>query len=99
MSDEIKAEYDELGQVATRFGNQSQAVADMLRDLRSRFEPLENGGWIGMGADAFFAEMQGEVFPAVNRLIEALAEGGQVTNEVSRHVHDAEDQASAAFRE
>lgn len=99
MADEIKADYDQLGQVASRFSNQSQAVEEMLRDLRSKLEKLENGGWIGEGADAFFAEMNDEVIPAVTRLIEALVEGNQVTNEISRHVRDAEEQASATFRE
>lgn len=99
MADEIKADYDQLGQVATRFSNQSQAVEDMLRDLRAKLEKLENGGWIGEGADAFFTEMNDEVIPAVTRLMEALVEGSQVTNEVSRHVRDAEEQASATFRE
>lgn len=99
MADEIKADYDQLGQVASRFSNQSQAMEDTLRDLRGKLEKLESGGWIGLGAGAFFAEMNDEVIPAMTRLIEALAEGGQVTNEVSRHVREAEEQASATFRD
>lgn len=98
MVDEIRADYDQLGQVASRFTNQSQAIEGMLREVRSRLEKLEDKGWIGQGADAFFAEMRGEVVPAVTRLIEALHEGAQVTNEISRHIHEAEEQASATFR-
>ena len=98
MVDEIRADYDQLGQVASRFTSQSQAIEGMLRAVRGRLEKLENGGWIGLGANAFFAEMRGEVLPAVTRLIEALAEGAQVTNEIGRHIHEAEDQASALFR-
>jgi WXG100 family type VII secretion target len=98
MVDEIRADYDQLGQVASRFTNQSQAIEGMLREVRGRLEKLEDKGWIGQGADAFFAEMRGQVVPAVTRLIQALHEGAQVTNEISRHVHEAEEQASATFR-
>lgn len=99
MVDEIRADYDQLGQVASRFVNQSQAIEGMLRTLRSRFEKLERGDWVGEGADAFFAEMHGEVLPAITRLITALAEGSQVTKEIGQHMHEAEDQGSAVFRD
>lgn len=99
MADEIKAEYDQLEQVASRFSNQSQAMEDSLRDLRSKFEKLEGGGWIGLGADAFIAEMNDEIIPAMTRLINALAEGNRLTNEVSRTIQAAEDEASGTFRD
>jgi WXG100 family type VII secretion target len=99
MVDEIRADYEQLEQVANRFVNQSQAIEGMLRSVRSRFEKLEQGDWIGLGADAFFAEMRGEVLPAVTRLIEALAEGSQVTKEIGQHMQQAEDQGSAVFRD
>lgn len=99
MADEIRADYDQLGQVTSRFNSQSQAIEGLLRELRGRLEKLEDRGWIGRGADAFFAEMRGEVIPAVTRLSEALAEGAQVTGEIARHIREAEDQASATFRD
>jgi WXG100 family type VII secretion target len=98
MVDEIRANYEELGQVAGRFTRQSQAIEGMLRELRGRLEKLENKGWIGRGSDAFFAEMRGEVLPAVTRLIEALGQGAQATNEIARNIRTAEEQASATFR-
>lgn len=98
MSDQIQAQYDELQQVASQFANQSQAIQEMIQQVSSSFEQLRGGGWIGMGADAFFDEMESLVFPASNRLQQALEEAGEATNQVAQTVKRAEQQASALFR-
>lgn len=96
--DEIKADYDRLEQVASQFANQSQAIQQMLQNVRGSMDPLENGGWIGRGSDAFFSEMQGEVLPASERLQQALDEASRVTKYIVQTVKQAEEEASSAFR-
>jgi WXG100 family type VII secretion target len=98
MTDEIRADYDQLEQVAGTFANQAQTVQGILQQVLGRYEDLENGGWIGMGADAFFTEMRGEVLPAVQRLIDALIEGGGATRDVAQVIKSAEQEASSRFR-
>ena len=98
MSDEIRADYDQLEAVAGRFANQSQVIQEMLQRIRSSMEKLEDGGWIGRGADAFFAEMHGEVVPASVRLHEVLEEASQATRAIVQIVQQAEDEASSPFR-
>lgn len=54
--DEIRADYDQLNQVATRFAQQADAIQQMIQRVRSSMGQLEDGGWIGRGASAFFEE-------------------------------------------
>lgn len=96
-ADEIKANYDQLAQVASRFQNQSQATQEMIQSVRSSMDELK-GGWEGRGSNAFFSEMQGEVLPAVNRLRQALQEASRTTNQIVQAVKQAEDEASAPFK-
>jgi WXG100 family type VII secretion target len=98
MADEIRADYDRLEQVASQFANQSQAIGQMLQNVRGSMDPLESGGWIGRGSDAFFSEMNGEVLPASERLRDALDEASRVTRQIIQRVKQAEDEASSPFR-
>lgn len=97
MSDEIRADYDRLDQVASQFASQSQAVEQMLQNVRGSMDPLEGGGWVGRGSEAFFSEMQSEVLPANERLKEALDEASRVTKQIVQTVKQAEEEASNPF--
>ena len=99
MADEIRADYDQLQEIATRFANQSQAVQEMLQQVRNSMSKLEDGGWIGRGSDAFFNEMNSEVLPATERLRHALEEGAQATNRIAQIIRQAEDEASSPFQQ
>jgi WXG100 family type VII secretion target len=97
MADEVKADYEQLDQVANRFNNHSQEIQEMLQLVRNNMEKLEPD-WIGRGSEAFFREMQGEVVPAVQRLQQALEEANRITKEVIQTMQQAEEEASAPFR-
>lgn len=98
MSDEIRADYEQLQQISTRFDQQSQAIQQMLQQVRSSMEKLESGGWIGRGSDAFFSEMQSDVLPASERLQQALDEANRATQTIVNTVKQAEEEASSRFR-
>lgn len=98
MAEEIRADYDQLEQIASRFANQSQAVSQTLQKVQGSMGPLEDGGWIGRGADSFFAEMNGVVLPATQRLLEVLDEASRTVREISQKLKTAEEEASAPFR-
>jgi len=97
MADEVRADYDQLEQVASRFANQSQEVQQTLQQVRNRMNKLQND-WIGRGSEAFFSEMEGEVLPATNRLQQALEEASRITKEVVQIMQQAEEEASSPFR-
>lgn len=96
--DEIRADYDQLGQVAARFAQQADAIQQMIQRVRSSMDKLESGGWIGRGADAFFEEMHGEMLPACQRLYEALMSTSEATKETAQIFQHAESEASAPFK-
>jgi WXG100 family type VII secretion target len=98
MADEIRADYDRLEKVASQFANQSQEIQQMLQKVRGSMEPLESGGWIGRGSDAFFSEMQSEVLPATERLQQAMDEANRVTNQIVQTIRHAEEEACSPFR-
>lgn len=98
MTDEIRADYDQLEQVTVRFSNQSQEVQEMLQRVRNSMGKLEDGGWIGRGSQAFFSEMNSEVLPATERLRQALEEGGEAARKIVHIMQQAEDEASGPFK-
>jgi WXG100 family type VII secretion target len=97
MADEVRADYDQLEQVASRFANQSQEVQQALQQVRNSMNKLQDD-WIGRGSEAFFSEMEGEVLPATNRLQQALDEASRVTKEVVQIMQQAEEEASSPFK-
>jgi len=97
MFDTIEADYDRLEQVSSRFMNQTNTVQQTLSHIQGSMGNLQ-GNWIGRGSEAFFAEMQGVVLPAVTQLQQALEEGARVTNMVTQIIQQAEEEASSCFR-
>jgi WXG100 family type VII secretion target len=69
----------------------------MKDKIVQRFQTLEQGGWLGRGADSFFGEMAGETFPALERLIAALDEAQSVTLEAKQLLEQAEEEAASVF--
>lgn len=98
MSDQIQADYEQLEQVAAKFAQYAQVVAEMTQNVKSSMDPLENGGWIGLGAESFFSEMNSVVLPATQRLQNALSEASRAVQDISQTVQQADEEASAPFR-
>ena len=97
MADEVRADFNQLEQIASKFGNQAQEIQQMFQQVRGGMDKLEND-WIGRGSEAFFREMRGEVLPAVNRLHQALEEASRVTKEIVQTMRQADEEASSPFR-
>lgn len=98
MTDLILVDYERLEKLAAVFGQQSENIAQMLQQVQGSVNPLQAGGWMGKGSDAFFGEMEGVVLPAVQRLIEALGEANLVTNQIVEVMQQADEEASSSFR-
>ncbi len=97
-NDIIQARYDGLAGVASRFGDQAQSNQELLVRVRQAMRVLEGGGWQGRGSTAFFAEMNGELLPAMQRLAAALDQARAVTLDIARVMRHAEEEASRPFR-
>lgn len=97
MPDRVRADYDELSNIAARFASQSEAVTEIEHRLLDQISALQGGGWLGQGANAFYEELEGLVLPAVRKLCESLEETGTIIGEVARTLQDAEGEAAALF--
>lgn len=98
MSDQVQADYDKLGQVASKFASHAQSTRDLTGKVRAAFQKLEQGGWMGRGAEAFVKEMNAVVLPGLKRMESALQTGSTVSKEISQKMSSAEEEASAPFK-
>ena len=96
--DVVQANYDQLETIASQFGSQAEAQAELYQRVNHLLQALQQGGWEGEGSEAFFAEMNDELFPAMRRLTEALAEARAVTLTVRNIVQTAEEEAARLFQ-
>lgn len=94
----VQANYESLERTAQRFAQQAEEQTQLARAVDRAFAPLHNGGWIGRGSQAFFAEMHTEVMPALQRLIGALHEAEDVTAQMRQLMQEAEAEAARLFQ-
>jgi WXG100 family type VII secretion target len=95
---EIRVHYDDLETIAIRFDHRGELTQQLLKDLRRQQGVLEDGVWLGSGAQAFFAEMNSRVVPTMNGLIQAFGEAAGTARQVHELLHQAEAEAAALFR-
>lgn len=95
--DTLQADYPALDQVAQQFGRAVEANQQLQKQVNQRMERLRQT-WAGLGSQAFFAEMQGEVMPAFARLLSALQQAQQATQQISAAIQHAEQEAAALFK-
>lgn len=99
MADIVRANYQQLDQIANKFKNEAEQTRAMLQKVKGAMEPLQSGGWIGKGSDAFFNEMNGKIIPAVNRLAQALQEAASKTKEIANTLRQAEQEGANPFQQ
>ncbi len=95
----VQAQYEELERIAARFGQQAEVQIALEQRVQRAVAALESGGWIGRGAAAFMFEMDGTIFPTLQRLISALREAQTVTLEIRTLIQQAEEEAAALFQQ
>lgn len=93
----IQADYDSLSQIAANFSKEADQTKQLLQTVRSCVEQLQNGGWIGKGAQNFFKEMNDLVNPAMQRMMSALSEAASATKRVADTLRKAEEESGALF--
>jgi WXG100 family type VII secretion target len=98
-ANKVQLNYEEVFGIRDRFARQADVVNTMMQTVRSKMDVLQNGGWIGHGADAFFQEMQNEVLPGVQRLQSALTQASSELQRMSDHAREIEEAAAAVFRQ
>ncbi len=90
----IRIDYDLMAQIATAFAREAEAVRSARTQLAFCQDTLRGGDWIGPGAQAFLAEMDGGVMPALGRLTEALEAAERGALQIRARLQIAERDAS-----
>lgn len=94
MAPRVRIDYDLMAQVATGFAREAEAVRSARTQLAFCRDALRGGDWIGPGAQAFLAEMDGIVMPALGRLTEALEAAERGALQIRARLQLAERDAS-----
>ena len=94
----VQADYHALEEVRQRFSRNAERAAALRSQVEKSANALRQGGWEGRGSSAFFAELDGVVLPAVQRLAAALQQGSVVTQQIATVMRTAEEEAAEPFR-
>jgi WXG100 family type VII secretion target len=92
----VQVQYDNVAANAAKLSQESANITDAFQQLAQAVQNL-NGEWVGEGGDAFFVEMEGDILPAMQRLIEALSAGGNTLSQVGSRFQAVEQEGAAAF--
>lgn len=93
----VQSNYEELEQVAQRFGKQAELTAQLFQRLKQQSETLRRS-WEGKAADAFSREMGSVLLPGIKRLQEAQAEARATVQAIKAKMASAESEAAGLFR-
>jgi WXG100 family type VII secretion target len=93
----IQADYDELNGIANQFAQEASSTEQLTNQIMSLVGELEGGGWIGRGADSFYAEMHDLVEPGLQRLARALEDASSAIKQINNVMSQAEHEASSLF--
>ncbi len=94
----VGAEYDQLKQIATKFGQLRDQVSSLQQQLNQQHERLAHGGWEGKAFQAFDGEYTGDIVPTLKRLEHAFNVAQGLTGEISKVFRQAEEEAAALFK-
>lgn len=97
MIDIIQVDHQQLTQVAKVFDTQAAHTEHLLRRLKARVDGLRSN-WIGMGANAFYDEMERDVLPALLRLQQILHEANDTVQKIGTTFQTAEEDAAQQVR-
>jgi WXG100 family type VII secretion target len=97
--DLIRADYDQLQEVAKKFTSAAQTVTEMNNKIADAYNNLIPGnGWLGKAADAFALE-DDKAWQSQISLVEALEQAAQVTEKIAQALKQAEEEASNPFKQ
>lgn len=94
----IRVDHDKLLEIYRGFARNATDFGHMQRKIQRQMDTLRGGDWIGKGANAFYAEMDGDILPALKRLVAAMQAADRTTRQIIQIMLDAENDAAALFR-
>jgi WXG100 family type VII secretion target len=93
----IRADFDQLRDIAQRWDAHADVVQNATADVRARMDQLASGDWQGAAAVRFLGEMDGAVLPAMNRLHASLRSAAETTRRIAQQMQGAEQAAASTL--
>ena len=94
----IRFDYRQIDDITGRFAREADETQRALKALERAKAELQAGEWIGPGAQAFYAEMDAVVLPALARLAGALRAAAEGARAIRTLAGQAEADAAVALR-
>ncbi len=88
-AEKIKADYSQLTEIAKIFDQQADIITQQLQKIKQQTDRLQSGDWEGVGATAFFTEMN-DVISSFDRLRLALTQAVKDSYRISQRFKQAE---------
>lgn len=95
----VQCNYEDMDKIAAKFISESNETQATIQKLKQAVDLLRDGGWIGVGADAFYEEMDSFVFPNLDKLVQALEQAEQKTKQAVQKIHDTEDEQANKWKQ
>jgi WXG100 family type VII secretion target len=93
----VSVQYEDLKAIASHFDHHAQEIIKVYRFIANQVHELRTEYWVGDNADIFYTSMDSDILPALSRLQQALAEGGDTTRDIIAIFQQAEEDGAAAF--
>ncbi len=98
MSDKTVLNFPRLNSISKNFQQEADELKGVLGQTRGQVENLHSVGWEGRGSDKFFQDMEQQVLPAMNRLINALQTTAGIINDIENVYQKADQEAQRPFK-
>lgn len=98
MVNTIQADYQQLQQIAKVFDSEADKAKRLRNMLRGKVDGLRGNGFVGQGAEAFYREMDQDLFPALERLEQALMSASDTVQFIIKAMQSAEEEASSHLK-
>lgn len=98
MADRTELNGEQLQQIAKKFQLEADEMNNLLSQTKNKVDALHGTGWIGRGADEFYDEMQTLMFPAFQRLVDALTNASGKVNDILKIFEDAQAESQGYFK-
>jgi len=93
-----RVSYDEMNSIVKSFRTEQQEIEALYKQTKSKVDALHNNQWVGQGSDKFFNEMEGQLLPAVQRLIRALDYAGDTAQKIHETIHKHDEECKGFFK-
>lgn len=96
MALKLQIEYDGMDNIAAMLSRMGDDVNQLMQKIDGDVSQLSGGGWKGVGAEAFFQEME-QVRRQLMKLQEDFEKQQKKINETSQHYQDIEQEILSLF--